>query len=50
MSGTTCESGLTVCPYCEDLVGDDAVWYGAERLHPRCHEALGKDMDEANGS
>jgi hypothetical protein len=45
----TCESGLAVCPYCEDLVGDDAVTYGSERLHPACFEALGRDMEEADG-
>jgi len=43
---TTCESSLSICPYCDELVGDDAVWYGDERLHPACHKALGEDLNE----
>ena len=34
------ESNLVVCPFCGELVGDDAVQYGVERLHPKCHEEL----------
>jgi hypothetical protein len=41
------DSSLAVCPFCEELVGDDAVQYGAERLHPECHEELGKEMHES---
>lgn len=39
-----CESGLAICPYCDEFVGSEAVNYGVERLHPRCHEQLGDEL------
>jgi hypothetical protein len=39
-------SGLVACPFCGDLVGADAVQYGAERLHPVCYEALGEELEK----
>ena len=41
------ESSLAVCPFCDELVGAEAVQYGAERLHPHCREALGQEMEDA---
>lgn len=34
-----------ICPWCDEPVGPDAIQYGAERLHPACHEELGEEMD-----
>lgn len=38
-------SSLAVCPYCDELVGADAVQFGAERFHPECYAALGQELD-----
>lgn len=34
-------SSLANCPYCDELVGAEAVQYGTERMHPECYEATG---------
>ena len=39
-----CESSLAVCPFCGELVGADAVQWGAERLHPACYEAMNEEI------
>jgi len=39
-------SCLVVWPFCGDLVGADAVQFGAERLHPACYEALGEELEK----
>ena len=39
------ESSLAVCPFCEELVGAEAVQYGSERLHPACYENLGREIE-----
>lgn len=38
-----CETSA-ICPWCDEPVGADAIQYGSERMHPKCHEELGMEL------